>query len=658
MRSSTAVDRFLLLFCGALLLLEACANPISSEPGSDEGVFDDEPPEELTITGQSATNNPNVSWSWESGEGGVGYYRYRLNGVPWEYTDQTSYTHPEELPEGFHTFEVGERDSSGNWSPTAAFVTEVDLTPPDPPLLTAVGSALTDSGGNPVPGYIVSSDTRPRWNWDPSGTGVAIFEVDSSGVDGAGPAGETEQRSYRPIAQLSSGSYTLRVRERDAATNWSTYAELTVLIDLSVPQLVLLDDTGVSGDGLTATDPPRWEVTSGTGPSETDSYRWRYDGLEWTEFSGSNPITLLPPDPWGDGSHTIEVQQRRVDSTYSASAAASVTIDATPPPPPGIVGITPGTFKPDQSFTLTLESGADPEYSLDGGLSWLPYSDEVILDVNGDYQVTARQTDTAGNTSEETPQIGVTINKTPPTLLTEPATDVGFHDALSGGEVTDDGGEPVTARGVCWNTTGTPTTSDSCTLDGDGNGSFLSFITGLDPSTTYTLRSYATNSLGTAYGTQRSFTTPSILIGDEYQGGVVFHLGGSGGGLLAAPRDQSEARRWSPDATVTGATEQSIGSGAANSATITGSVGSDSAAGLCEELTLNGYDDWFLPSEQELLMIHQNLKLLGYGALDDELYWSSTEIDADNAEAVDMEDGSLRTEDKAQEFRVRAVRAF
>ena len=94
MRSSTAVDRFLLLFCGALLLLEACANPISSEPGSDEGVFDDEPPEELTITGQAATNNPNVSWSWESGEGGVGYYRYRLNGVPWEYTDQTSYTHP------------------------------------------------------------------------------------------------------------------------------------------------------------------------------------------------------------------------------------------------------------------------------------------------------------------------------------------------------------------------------------------------------------------------------------------------------------------------------------------------------------------------------------------------------------------------------------
>lgn len=658
MRSSNVVGRFLLLFCGALLLLEACENPISSDPDSHDELLDDEPPDELTITGLSATNDPILSWSWESGEGGVGYYRYRLNGVSWLYTDETNYTHPEELPEGFHTFEVGERDSSGNWSPTVAFVTEVDLTPPDPPILSAEGSPLLDGAGDPIPGYIVSSDTRPRWQWDPSGTGAAIFEVDSSSVDFAGPTGETEQRSYRPLAQLSSGSYTLRVRERDAAGNWSLFAELTVLIDLSVPQLALLDDTGLQGDGVTATDPPRWQITSGTGPTETDSYRWRHDGLEWADVSGNSPVTLSPLDPWGDGSHTIEVQQRRVDLTYSASAAATVTIDTTPPPPPGIVGITAGTFKPDQSFTLTLESEADPEYSLDGGMSWLPYSDSVVLDVNGDYQVTARQTDPAGNTSDEAPPLGVTIHKTPPIVLTNLVTDIGFHDALAGGEVTDDGGEPVTARGVCWNTTGSPGTSDSCTVDGAGDGSFVSVVSGLDPSTTYTLRSYATNSLGTAYGTQRSFTTPSIVIGDSYRGGIVFHLDGSGGGLVAAPSDQSEGKHWSLSHTPTGATGSTIGAGATNTTTIAGSVGSDSAAGLCEALSLNGYDDWFLPSEQELLLVHQNLKLLGYADLQSELYWTSTEIDTENAEALNMDDGTLTVDNKEQQLRVRAVRAF
>jgi hypothetical protein len=638
--------------------LEACTNPISSDPGSSDEEFDRDPPEELTINAPSATNDPLVTWSWVSGEGGVGYYRYRLNGAAWNYTEETSYTHPEALPEGPHTFEVGERDSSGNWSPTGSFITEVDLTPPDPPLLTAVGSEYLDSGGNPVPGVIVSSDTRPRWEWSPSGSGVSIFQLDTSGVDGAVPAGETDQRSYRPNAQLLSGSYTLRVRERDAARNWSPYAELTVLIDISVPQIQLLDDTGLPGDGLTKEDPPRWRITSGTGPSETDEYRWRIDGLAWSEFSGSSPVTLLPPTPWGDGSHTIEVQQQRADLTYSAGAAATVTIDATPPAPPQILGISSGTFKPDQSFTLTGESGSEREYSLDGGLSWLAYGGEVILDTNGLYQVTARQTDRAGNISGRSPTVTVTINKTPPALLTEPVTEVEFHQAVSGGVVTDTGGEPITARGVCWNTTGAPTVLDNCTVDGDGSGSFVSVIAGLDPSTSYTVRAYATNSIGTAYGTQLSFTTPAISIGDTYQGGIVFHLFAGGGGLIAALSDQSTGQRWSLDTTPTGATAAAIGTGAGNTGAITATVGVDSAAGICEELILNGFDDWFLPSEQEVYTMYQNLKLHGRGDLEDELYWSSTEIDALNARAVDLEDGSLDTQGKGEELRVRAIRAF
>lgn len=657
MRSCTIFGRFLLL-CVTLLLLEACTNPISPDSPSSEEEFDRDPPQQLTIYGASATNDPILSWSWESGQGGVGYYRYRLDGAPWSYTEETSYTHPVELPEGTYSFDVAERDSSGNWSFTVTFATEVDLTPPDPPPLTAVGSELLDTNGDPVPGYIVSSDTRPRWEWGPSGTGISLYRLDTSQVDGAGPTGESGQTSYRPIAQLPSGSYTLRVSERDAAHNWSDWAELSVLIDLSVPEIELLDDTGITGDALTATDPPRWRITSGTGPSETDGYRWRVDGLPWTELSGNSPLTLLPPAPWGDGIHTIELQQRRTDSTYSASAAATVRIDATPPPAPQILGISSGVFQPDQSFTLSGESGTEVEYSLDGGLSWHPYTGEVLLDRNGVYEVTARQRDAAGNLSELAPALTVTIDKTPPLILTAPVTGVSFHEALSGGEVTGSGGEPVSDRGVCWNTTGAPTILDSCASAGSGVGTFATVITGLDAATTYTIRAYATNSIGTAYGAQLAFTTPSITIGDTYKGGIVFHLNGPAGGLIAAPSDQSAGRAWSLIETTTGASAPTIGAGAANTATISAAVGVDSAAGLCEELSLNGYDDWFLPSEQELFLIYQNLKLPGHGSLANALYWSSTEADAEDAQAIDFSDGSITSTEKGGALRVRAVRAF
>lgn len=79
--------------------------------------------------------------------------------------------------------------------------------------------------------------------------------------------------------------------------------------------------------------------------------------------------------------------------------------------------------------------------------------------------------------------------------------------ATSGGTVTSDGGSTVTARGVCWNTTGTPTIADSKTADGTGVGDYTSSLTGLSPSTTYFVRSYATNGTTTAYGDQVSFTT-------------------------------------------------------------------------------------------------------------------------------------------------------
>lgn len=97
-----------------------------------------------------------------------------------------------------------------------------------------------------------------------------------------------------------------------------------------------------------------------------------------------------------------------------------------------------------------------------------------------------------------------------PTLTTLTATSIQAVTAQSGGEITDDGGATVIARGVCWSTSPTPTLSDSFTSDGLGIGSFLSNISGLEIGTTYYVRAYATNSMGTAYGNEVNFTTVNL----------------------------------------------------------------------------------------------------------------------------------------------------
>lgn len=94
-----------------------------------------------------------------------------------------------------------------------------------------------------------------------------------------------------------------------------------------------------------------------------------------------------------------------------------------------------------------------------------------------------------------------------PTLSTSAISEVTVNTAVSGGNVSSDGNATVTARGVCWSLTQTPTISNNKTSNGIGKGSFICNITDLTANTTYYVRAYATNSEGTAYGTQKQFTT-------------------------------------------------------------------------------------------------------------------------------------------------------
>ena len=102
-----------------------------------------------------------------------------------------------------------------------------------------------------------------------------------------------------------------------------------------------------------------------------------------------------------------------------------------------------------------------------------------------------------------TSAVAATITTTAISLITP-------NSASSGGNITNDGGTPVTARGVCWSASPNPNIGNSKTLDGSGIGSFTSSITGLNPGTTYYLRAYATNSVGTVYGNDVIFTSATV----------------------------------------------------------------------------------------------------------------------------------------------------
>jgi uncharacterized protein (TIGR02145 family) len=98
-----------------------------------------------------------------------------------------------------------------------------------------------------------------------------------------------------------------------------------------------------------------------------------------------------------------------------------------------------------------------------------------------------------------------------PSLTTTAVTSITSTTAISGGNISSDGGASVTVRGVCWATGSNPTIANSKTTNGTGTGSYSSNVTGLQPGTTYHIRAYATNSVGTAYGNDLSFTTPAIV---------------------------------------------------------------------------------------------------------------------------------------------------
>jgi hypothetical protein len=154
---------------------------------------------------------------------------------------------------------------------------------------------------------------------------------------------------------------------------------------------------------------------------------------------------------------------------------------------------------------------------------------------------------------------------------------------------------------------------------------------------------------------------PKIEIGKNYEGGIIFYVDETGQhGLVAAPHDQSLASAWwNGNYGVINAKGSAMGTGQANTIAIIEAQGVGVyAASICDQLELNGYDDWFLPSKNELNAVYNNLHIQGFGEFAKDLYWSSTQFNEATAWYQDFNDCCPGWNDEKVMYHVRAVRVF
>ncbi len=131
------------------------------------------------------------------------------------------------------------------------------------------------------------------------------------------------------------------------------------------------------------------------------------------------------------------------------------------------------------------------------------------------YYVMAYATNNTGTGYGSIKSFSTAITAGVPELITTAVSSITGTTATSGGTIISEGGSAITAKGICWDESAGPTTSDYSTYEGSGANTFESTMTGLAQKTKYYVRAYATNASDTGYGNEIVFTT-SFDCGTRY----------------------------------------------------------------------------------------------------------------------------------------------
>lgn len=162
-----------------------------------------------------------------------------------------------------------------------------------------------------------------------------------------------------------------------------------------------------------------------------------------------------------------------------------------------------------------------------------------------------------------------------------------------------------------------------------------------------------------AGGCKKKDTGPKPSIGGTYQGGIVFYIDNTGiHGLVSAPTDLGTGSPWGClGSAISGADGTTMGAGNQNTKDITyGCSEAGTSARICTDLDLNGFNDWYLPSKDELNLMFQQKNTIGGFRLDS--YWSSSEYSDTHAWLQSFNTGMQYSTKKDYGTNVRPIRAF
>jgi len=195
----------------------------------------------------------------------------------------------------------------------------------------------------------------------------------------------------------------------------------------------------------------------------------------------------------------------------------------------------------------------------------------------------------------------------------------------------------------------------------DNGTSTTATQSGLNPGTPYNIYVWAYNTCGHSTTTTLSSQTLAgtcIVIGYSYQGGIIFYIDGTGlHGLIAATNYQGNSLQWTHPSTPISGTSTGIGTGQNNTTLImNGCNDHNIAAWTCHNYNGGGYNDWFLPSKDELNLMYPQRSFIP--DMSSGTYWSSSQYDNNDAYAQDFSTGGQNHISKVGPGYVRAIRAF